>query len=44
MKKWKNPAKCRHERIKKNFPFGRHSQPRMFCKNCGKVLKPYDLM
>jgi len=29
---------CRHRRIKKNFPFGKKSCPRMFCKDCGAVI------
>jgi len=30
--------KCKHKRIKKNYPFGRKSKPFKFCKDCGKVI------
>ena len=35
---------CDHKRIKKNFPHGKKSTPVMFCKDCGKVIKPKDVM
>ena len=35
---------CEHKRIKKNFPFGRKSKARMFCKGCGKVISRKDLL
>ena len=34
---------CNHRRIKKNYPFGHKSVPRMFCKDCGEVIKPKDV-
>ena len=34
---------CEHRRIKKNYPFGHRSTPRMFCKDCGIVIKPIDI-
>lgn len=37
-------SRCSHRRYKKNFPFGRKSMPTMACKNCGKVIKPKDLI
>jgi len=33
---------CPHRKVKKNFPYGRKSQPTMRCKYCKKVLKPKD--
>lgn len=33
---------CSHRKVKKNFPFGRKSQPTYRCKFCKKVLKPKD--
>jgi len=35
--------KCDHRRIKKNYPYGHKSAPTMFCKDCGKIIKPIDL-
>jgi len=35
---------CEHKRIKKNFPFGRKSKARMFCKDCGKAISRMDLL
>jgi len=35
---------CRHTRIKKNYPHGKKSTPVMFCKDCGKVIHPKDIM
>ena len=29
---------CKHERYKKNFPFGKNSKPIIKCKDCGKVI------
>lgn len=29
---------CKHKRIKKNYPFGHNSSPKMYCKDCGKVI------
>jgi len=37
-------AECSHRRIKKNFPHGKKSTPIMFCKDCGDVIKPKDIM
>ena len=37
-------TECKHRRIKKNFPFGRKSTPFRFCKDCGKVITPHDIM
>jgi len=31
-------ARCEHRRQKKNFPFGRHSQCVISCKDCGEVI------
>ncbi len=31
-------GQCKHRRIKRNFPFGRKSSPRRFCKDCGKPI------
>lgn len=36
--------KCEHRRLKKNYPFGRKSKPEIYCKWCGKVIKPHDLI
>ena len=36
--------RCDHRRIKKNYPFGKRSTPTMFCKRCGEVVTPHDLM
>jgi len=33
-----NKEKCKHK-IKRNYPFGRKSKVRMYCKICGKVIK-----
>ena len=30
--------KCEHERIQKNYPFGRKSKADKFCKKCGTVI------
>ncbi len=35
--------KCKHKRIKRNYPFGRNAKARMFCKLCGEVIKGKDL-
>jgi len=35
---------CLHRKLKKNYPFGRKSKPEIYCKSCGEVLKPHDLM
>ena len=35
--------KCNHRRIKKNYGHGKKSKPDMFCKDCGKIIKPKDL-
>ena len=35
--------KCKHKRIKRNFPFGRESKAIMYCKICGGVIKGKDL-
>lgn len=35
---------CDHRRIKKNYPFGKKSKPRMFCLDCNNVITPHDLM
>lgn len=37
------PKKCFHKRIKKNYPFGRKSNPAMKCKDCGEVITPFKL-
>jgi len=29
---------CEHRRIKKSFPFGHKSRPKMFCKDCGEII------
>ena len=29
---------CEHPRIKKNFPFGKHSKADKFCKDCSLVM------
>ena len=31
-------SKCKHRRIKRNFPFGRKSSPSRYCKDCGKPI------
>ena len=36
-------SKCEHKRIKRNYPFGKKTTPRMSCKDCGAVIKPKDL-
>lgn len=41
-KKYRN-EECKHTRIKKNFPFGRHSQAKMHCKDCKKPLSKLEL-
>lgn len=33
---------CKHKNIKKIWPFGRNSHPRMNCRDCGKPIKPHD--
>lgn len=33
---------CKHKRIKRNFPFGKNSSPRMHCKDCGKVISKLE--
>jgi len=35
---------CEHRRIKKNYPFGHKSAPKMYCKDCGEVVTKYFLM
>lgn len=35
--------RCEHRRIKKNYPYGKKSVPTMKCKDCGAVIKPYDI-
>ncbi len=34
---------CKHRRIKKNFPFGKKSNPRMYCKDCEKIIGGKEL-
>ena len=36
-------GRCEHRRIKRNYPFGRHSNAHMFCKRCGAIIKNKDL-
>jgi hypothetical protein len=36
----KEQKKCFHKRIKRNYPFGRKSKPKMICKDCGKSITP----
>lgn len=31
--------KCKHKRVKKNYPFGKKSTAEKSCKDCGAVLK-----
>lgn len=31
--------RCDHKRKKKNYPHGRKSDPIIFCKDCGKIIK-----
>lgn len=35
--------KCKHKRIKRNYPFGKKSKPFKFCKDCGVVVSNRDL-
>ena len=35
---------CDHRKIKKNYPFGKKSKPTMFCRQCGEVVTPHDLI
>ena len=35
--------KCKHRRIKRNFPFGRNSKPFRSCKDCGAVISSRDM-
>lgn len=35
--------KCKHKRIKKNYPFGRKSKAEKFCKDCGAVVSNKEL-
>lgn len=35
-----NRLNCMHRRIKKNYPFGKKSTPRMVCKDCGMPISP----
>jgi hypothetical protein len=37
-------SECRHDRIKKNYPFGKKSGALMSCKDCGSPISRYDLM
>jgi len=30
---------CKHKRIKKNYPFGKKSTAKKFCKDCGEVIQ-----
>lgn len=30
---------CQHKRIKRNFPFGKKSNPRRYCKDCGEPIQ-----
>lgn len=34
---------CTHRRVKKNYSFGKNSTATKVCKDCGKVIKPYDI-
>lgn len=34
---------CDHQRVKKNYPFGRKSRARKKCKDCGEVITNKDL-
>jgi hypothetical protein len=43
MQRGRNERGCQHQRIKKNYPFGRKSKPMMTCKDCGKSVKPNEL-
>lgn len=36
--------RCNHKRIKKNYPFGRNSEPSMFCLDCKKPVTKHELM
>jgi hypothetical protein len=40
--KKKDPQRCIHKRIKKNYPFGKKSKPFMYCKDCGKPIRPKE--
>ncbi|MGV9141779.1 MAG: hypothetical protein ACOC1X_02465 [Promethearchaeota archaeon] len=31
-------SECKHKRIKRNYPFGRKSEPRRICKDCGQII------
>ncbi len=33
---------CEHRRLKKNYPFGKNSSPRMVCKDCGEIVTAHD--
>lgn len=35
---------CEHRHIRKNYSFGRKSNPDMKCLDCGEPIKPHDLM
>ena len=31
---------CEHRKLRKNYPFGRKSKPRIICKDCGAIITP----
>jgi len=35
--------KCKHRRLRKNYPFGRKSKPRITCKICHRLIKPREI-
>lgn len=34
---------CKHKKIKKNYPFGKNSNPIMYCKLCNKEISRKEL-
>jgi len=35
--------RCYCRRIKRNFPFGKNSQPRRHCKDCGRIISAKEI-